>query len=167
MNHKIAILLLMFAASPASAAVIHKWVDDRGVTHYSDEAPSADSQATKIDLPESGPAEGRPSDDYYSIANQWARLHKERLEREKIRLQEEQAKVRQKPAVTNIYVEEENKKGYPLIFRKPRHKKHYHKYGKKKINPNPGYTYRYYQSKYPPGLHPGRKVGTRAVGKTN
>ena len=157
------VLILAFASTPISASVIHKWVDDQGVTHYSDKAPVAeDVQSTQIELPESDHTGGKSGDDYYSIANQWARIHQESLEREKLRAQAQQAKASQKPAVTNVYVEEKGSNGYALFYRKPYYKKHHYK----PKAYNPGYTYRYYQSKYPPGLHPGRKVNTGAVGRT-
>lgn len=158
-------LALACTIAPVSAGVVHKWVDDKGVTHYSDEAPeNAKTQSTQIDIPEPVPSEGKSRDHYYSIANQWARLHKESLEREKLRVQAEQAKASKKVSVTNVYVEESDRDGYALVYGKPYYRKHYHK--KKKRAHNPGYTYRYYQSKYPPGLHPGRRAITKALGKT-
>ena len=169
MTLKIATLALLFATTSVSAGVIHKWVDDKGVTHYSDEAPqNAETQSTQIDIPETVPTEGKSTDNYYSIANQWARLHKESLEREKLRVQAEQAKASKKASVTNVYVEESDRDGYALVYGKPYYKKHYYKkhyHKKKKRAHNPGYTYRYYQSKYPPGLHPGRRAITKALGK--
>ena len=75
----------------ANAAAIHKWVDDKGVTHYSDAAPSAPvtsitqleintGNITRTSLPTT-------SDQYYSIANQWQRLQQERLQQQQLELQ--------------------------------------------------------------------------------
>lgn len=165
MDLRIAVIVLAFASTPAFAGVIHKWVDDKGITHYSDSAPPDDnSQSTQIELPEVQPTDGKTEENYYSIANQWARMHQERLEREKLRVQAEQARAQQKPSVTNVYVEENDRDGYALVYHKPHYKKRHRKH--KKRAHNPGYTYRYYQSKYPPGLHPGRKSNRKAIGKT-
>ena len=161
---KILTLSLLTAAAPASAAVIHKWVDEKGVTHYSDEAPADNSQTTQIELPEVQATTDGAEENYYSIANQWARMHQESLEREKLRVQAEQARAQQKPSVTNVYVKDENNDGYALVYHKPHYKKRHHKYQKRAHNP--GYTYRYYQSKYPPGLHPGRNSSSKALGRT-
>ena len=146
----------VFAAGPGSAAVAHKWVDEKGVTHYSDEPPAAQGTgSTQIELPQPVPATGTSPDNYYSIANQWARTNQERLEREKLRLQADQARAASKPAVTNVYVNQQ-REGYGVVWRgipRKHHRKH------KRGHSNSSYTYRSHQSKYPPGLHPGRKHG--------
>ena len=75
----------------AQAAAVHKWVDDRGVTHYSDAAPEA--HETSIIQLESSTGNGRKRvaaekpDDYYSIANQWQRIQQERLQQQQLELQ--------------------------------------------------------------------------------
>jgi len=72
----------------ANAAAIHKWVDDRGVTHYSDAAPSSPvSSATRFEISTGHTAKtalSTPSDQYYSIANQCQRLQQERLQQQQI-----------------------------------------------------------------------------------
>jgi hypothetical protein len=67
---------------PAYAGVVHKWIDEKGITHYSDEAPvSETSEMTQIELPRTTQATAGAHGDYYSIANQWERMLRERLER--------------------------------------------------------------------------------------
>lgn len=154
---------MTFAVS-AAAAVIHKWVDDQGITHYSDEPPSAiDTPVTRIDLPETESIQSDTENDYYSIANQWARLHQERLEIEKLRQAERQESA-QKPSVTNVYIEDEDD-GYGRIavhlkpyYRKGK-RKHFKeaKRGHFKRADHRQYTYRSHQREYPPGLHPSRR----------
>ena len=71
---------------PATAAEVHKWVDADGVTHYADAPPAAaDTTVTRIDVKVEPSTTGK--DNYYSIANQWARVHRERLQRERIALE--------------------------------------------------------------------------------
>jgi hypothetical protein len=73
---------------PAYAGVVHKWVDEKGITHYSDAAPVADtSEMTQIELPRTTQATAGAQDGYYSIANQWERMLRERLERAKLKLE--------------------------------------------------------------------------------
>lgn len=45
----IATLAVVFAGTPAWAQV-YKWVDDRGVTHYSDQAPPKQEPVKKLDI---------------------------------------------------------------------------------------------------------------------
>jgi hypothetical protein len=73
------------------ASAVHKWVDDRGVTHYSDAAP--DAPATSVVQLEistgnrSSSTASESSDHYYSIANQWQRIQQESLQQQQLELQ--------------------------------------------------------------------------------
>jgi hypothetical protein len=75
----------------AQAAAVHKWVDNRGITHYSDAAPEA--PATRVIQLEistgnsSSNAASETSDHYYSIANQWQRIQQERLQQQQLEMQ--------------------------------------------------------------------------------
>jgi len=81
----------------ANAAAIHKWVDDKGVTHYSDAAPSSPGiSVTSLEINTgniSRTALSPTSDQYYSIANQWQRLQLERLQQQQLELQRAAIKV--------------------------------------------------------------------------
>lgn len=81
------LLLLGGQVALAQAAVIHKWVDADGVTHYSDAPPAASATAVEQIELAAPPARGPnySQDAYYSIANQWRRMHRERIELEKAR----------------------------------------------------------------------------------
>ncbi len=81
----LAVALLALAAVDGNAAVAHKWLDTDGVTHYSDApppTPTADFE--RLDLP-TAPSRAAVHDAYYSIANQWRRMHRERIELERVR----------------------------------------------------------------------------------
>ncbi len=73
------------------AAAVHKWVDERGVTHYSDAAPdAADISVVQLEINtgnRSTNAAAETSDHYYSIANQWQRIQQERLQQQQLELQ--------------------------------------------------------------------------------
>ena len=147
-------IALFLASGPGHASMIHKWVDQNGVTHYSDEPPPDEQiPTTQIDLPEPNPVSETTQDNYYSIANQWARMNQERLERERLRAQAIATRAMQRPRVTNVYV---NGSGndYGVIYGGRYYKKHKLKHNKHR-NPSSGV----YPTKYPPGLHPGRNKG--------
>ena len=75
----------------ANAAAIHKWVDDKGVTHYSDAAPSSPiTSVTRLEISTGNTTKtalSSTSDQYYSIANQWQRVQRERLQQQQLELQ--------------------------------------------------------------------------------
>ncbi len=138
-------------AVPVQAELVHKWVDADGVTHYSDDPPATDAtQATSIEVPAPGSRTTHPQDDYYSIANQWQRMHRERLERDRIALEKAKVKAarensrreseRRAQSETRYVVE---KRGYAYPWYG-----HGHRPYKPVVVPR----------KYPPGLHPGRNL---------
>ena len=119
----IGICLLLGAASgfAAQAGVVHKWVDADGTTHYSDEAPiDAQLQVNRIEIDESEQAAVKSTDDYYSIANQWKRMHRERLERDRIAL--EKARLRaSKQVVERVVVQQPATETRYLVDPRRRH----------------------------------------------
>ncbi|ADJ29742.1 DUF4124 domain-containing protein [Nitrosococcus watsonii] len=128
------ILFLLFLERPAFAGSVHKWIDDNGVTHYSDEAPSSSAtQVTLIQVPSSYPA---VEDNYYSIANQWQRLYKKHIQREKIKLKKAKQKAAQQPPspqVVYVSTPDQPQYGtvYPSIFhRSLKHHKFQHRLGR-------------------------------------
>lgn len=87
-----AIAAFCWAIGPgvAYAVTVHTWVDAEGTTHFSDQAPAADTASEVFDIATSEPVDA--AEDYYSISNQWARLRAERdasdaraLERQRLR----------------------------------------------------------------------------------
>lgn len=95
MNRAILLCSLVLAANglPASAfaATIHKWVDENGITHYSDQPPEAATSVTRFEIDERGYSSSgteQESDRFYSIANQWKRINQERLQRLQLALQQ-------------------------------------------------------------------------------
>jgi hypothetical protein len=81
------VLLLLVALQPAVADPVYSWVDASGITHFSQmPPPQGTEQAMQLELPRY-PAAPLPDDDYYSVANQAARMEFRRLEREKLEAQ--------------------------------------------------------------------------------
>ena len=81
--------------SYADAADIFRWVDDDGVVHFSDTAPSDDTAVERLRVDEANSPDYDPADDPYSIRNQaertgetWSRLEERREERREKRLKE-------------------------------------------------------------------------------
>lgn len=104
------VAFINIAVLPVFAQSVHKWIDENGVTHYSDEAPaSPTAQVTLIGFPEAYSASANIEDSYYSITNQWMRLHAERLALEKIKLEKAKQKAEQQPIAPQVvYVNEPN-----------------------------------------------------------
>ena len=74
-------LFLVLCSMPfcTSAAAIHSWIDADGITHFSDTPLPADvTDATTVELNEHYPPLLDAETYYYSIANQWQRMHEER-----------------------------------------------------------------------------------------
>lgn len=72
--YKLVLILLassLLASSPAMAQDYYKWVDEQGVTHYSEMRPGEGVEHQTFILPDqySAPS-NNPEDDYYSIQNQ-------------------------------------------------------------------------------------------------
>ncbi len=94
--------------------VAYKWVDENGVTNFSDKPPatvnSVQGSVEHIALPGDFAVPTDPAEDYYSISNQWKRLNEERiarekvaLERERIRIERTRAELAEKAAATPYY----------------------------------------------------------------
>jgi len=154
-NATIAISIVLL---PAYAGVVHKWVDAKGITHYSDEAPVSDtSEMTQIELPSTTQATAGAQGDYYSIANQWERMLKERLERAKLKLEHDRLKAaKREDKPDKIYARESDETHYATFYNGYRR---YHRPSRKSSSylnhPNKRLMYK----AYPPGLHPGRNRG--------
>ena len=110
----------------AYAANVYKWVDAKGITHYSDEEPaSSTTQVTLIDVPATQSVAVNAENDYYSIANQWMRLHEELIKREKIELEKAKQKAALQPLAPQIvYVNEPNVNRYVVAYPGLFHRRH-------------------------------------------
>ncbi len=78
--------LLLLLMSQAWSARVYSWTDAEGITHFS-ETPPDDVQIDSVILEvEPAPVASTPAgDDYYSVANQAARMEARRLEMERLR----------------------------------------------------------------------------------
>ena len=84
--------LLMFGF--ANASDIYQWVDEDGVTHFSDTPPEDGAASRTLHLNATNPPDYDPTADPYSIANQAKRMNKKwsELADEKERRREEAAR---------------------------------------------------------------------------
>ncbi len=115
---RIALLpLLAGFAALAQASVVHKWVD--GVTHYSDEPPPANATGfERIDLPTPpAPVANNSREDYYTIANQWRRMHRERIEIERVRAERPRDSVGRRRADSSITMAPESRRSVVVLPR--------------------------------------------------
>ena len=130
------LLLASFAGGTLQAATIHKWVDDKGVTHYSDEPPQQ-SLNPVIQMPivtgaiTSGSADKTKNEHYYSIANQWQRMQQESRERQQRELQRAALKRTQQSTQPTQYREVRETR---YVSAYPR--RYYRRHGKKSHYPS-------------------------------
>jgi hypothetical protein len=90
-------ILLTLSISFACAAQVYSWVDDSGVTHFSETPPPERADDTQIiDIaPTPAPASDNANiedDDFYSVINQADRMEARRLENERLAAEKEQAR---------------------------------------------------------------------------
>jgi len=72
---------LLVLACGSAAAALFKWVDEKGVTHYTEEPPPPDRKATKIEIRSDGPpAKAEKAD---SWKDKELELRRQRLEKER------------------------------------------------------------------------------------
>ncbi len=85
---------------PAAAeGVVYTWVDEEGITHFSDTPPGKAANAAgdveAMAMPAGFPDVPDAADDYYSITNQWQRLQDERESRQAMALERDRLRVEQ------------------------------------------------------------------------
>ena len=111
-------IVALFALIPFAsfAASVHKWVDENGVTHYSDQAP--DDQVAQIDQFEISNVyrQSNVEEDYYSISNQWARMHAERIERKKIQLEKAKLKQSQSESTPQVVYFDQDQESHRQVY---------------------------------------------------
>lgn len=152
-QHIGAALLLTGFTAFAQASVVHKWVDADGVTHYSDAPPAGSvTDFEQIELPASPARDAaRVDDDYYSIANQWRRMHRERVELERARVERSNDAASRGGDTIVIQAPESSS---PIVLL-PRHRPRF-------VAPKPGsaptkrHPFAIPGRDWPVGLHPGR-----------
>lgn len=91
MARKILVLVLLFLVVASLAAGIYKWVDEKGVTHYSD-APPSTRKARELDIP-STPRDGAQSQG--PAAKSWQEQELEFRQRHAARLEAERRQEQQ------------------------------------------------------------------------
>ena len=135
--------LAAFSMTHAIATPVFTWVDQDGVTHFSESPPEdASVESFQINLeqaPAAGPAQ---DDDYFSVVNQAGRMEKSRLENEKVRTERLQAEAAARQAAT---------------ANQPRSASNYNDTNRY----YPVYPYYGYRPGYHPGFKPGHRPGNR------
>ena len=93
----ITICAVLMASSQAGARTLYKWVDEHGVTHYSEFEPANGKESEELILPDSY-ASTNFEEDYYSIQNQLERVQQQRRDLLERRLLRQTALQSQRPA---------------------------------------------------------------------
>ena len=129
-------ILFTLTAAFACAEPVYTWVDDEGVTHFSETpppAPAADTRFLDLEVtppPASPNAEG---DDFYSVINQAKRMETRRLESEKLAAEKKKAEAEARKARAEAaaiqrgadnYSASETTRYYPVYPYYPRYRHH-------------------------------------------
>ncbi|MFK7815821.1 MAG: DUF4124 domain-containing protein [Gammaproteobacteria bacterium] len=140
-------LLLLSVVLPVHADIVHKWVDAKGVTHYSDQLPKdTDNSAKQITLSNAYSRSDRANyrENYYSVTNQWARMREERIERKQLYLDKKKQKAAQQVIPQVVYVNQAEERPqsvyYPAYLGRHVYKHRNYNTGKKHHN--------YYSNRY-------------------
>ncbi len=81
--------MLLALALPA-AADMYKWVDDKGVTHYSETPPPEGTKSKKLDLPTATPSGDTRPETAQDWKNRELELRKQRLKKESAEAKEKE-----------------------------------------------------------------------------
>ncbi|MFZ9038706.1 MAG: DUF4124 domain-containing protein [Gammaproteobacteria bacterium] len=84
---------LMFGAGSAPAQTVKKWVDEEGVTHYSDQKPvDGDPGVKEIEVPEANVTPVDTEDANKRIQEQLKKMEQDRMAREQEAREKEEAR---------------------------------------------------------------------------
>ena len=100
---------LSFVALPANAQTVKKWVDEDGVTHYSDQQP-AEGEAEEIEVPDANVTEFDSQSAQERIEKKLEELEAERKAREQAAEQREKTEALEEALQREPLVSEEDKK---------------------------------------------------------
>ena len=85
-------ILLLLPASFTHAGQVYTWVDDDGVTHFSETPPANAATDTQlIDILPTPATTGALDEDFYSVIKQAERMESRRLENEKLAAEKKKA----------------------------------------------------------------------------
>jgi hypothetical protein len=105
------LLVALSAVSGAGAQTVNTWVDDEGVTHYSDQKPVDDgAEVREIKVPEGSVSEFESEDVNERINRQLQQLEQDRLEREQEAEERKRARAVEEALEREPIVADEKKK---------------------------------------------------------
>lgn len=105
------LLGLMFGACSAQAQTVKKWVDEEGVTHYSDQKPvDGDPGVKEIEVPEANVTPVDTEDANKRIQEQLKKMEQDRLAREQEAREKEEARALEEALEREELIPEEEKK---------------------------------------------------------
>ncbi len=116
-------LTALISGTPAAAYEVFKWVDEDGVTHFSESEPSAaTTDVTRLVLATGNPTDYAPEADYYSIRNQAERTNEayQRIEERRAARATKRAEAAERAAQTRAqtvtYYEPARRYAFPVVF---------------------------------------------------
>ena len=116
-------VVMLLGPPTAVAAEVYRWVDNKGVVHYSQWKPSQDGVAAdaelpaydQLSLPDTRPADYDPEDDPFNVAATAEAISEVWEDLDEKRERRRQEALNAQPTVVNYPVVEAND-GYPYLF---------------------------------------------------
>ena len=112
--------LALLTAFPALATEVYHWVDENGVSHFSQNAPASNVEGVKtVTLDDTAPPDYDPEEDRYGVAAQaerMAELRKEMAEKREANQDRRRNAAARQPAAK---YQQPVQNGYPILGRPP------------------------------------------------
>jgi hypothetical protein len=175
-------IVLLLAAPAVTSAQVYTWIDEDGVTHFS-ESPSEDSSITieQVEILPPPSAGNTVDENFYSVVNQANRMEARRLENMKIIAERQQAEAETKRAIAEAqsakqspYQDTGDSRYYPAYPVIPRYGYRQSGYGRPGYGRpgygrpgygRPGYNYPAHQPAYRP-THTRPRYPSVSLGRT-
>ena len=106
-------LLSVLLAAPAVATEVYRWVDENGVTHFSQMAPDGVTGVRQQTLPDTRPSDYDPERDLYNVEAQAERMQQLRDERKEKRQAARLERERQAERQQLMQYQNRHHYGYP------------------------------------------------------
>lgn len=116
----LALLALLVGSSAALATEVYHWVDENGVSHFSQNAPPADVDGVKkMTLEDTTPPDYDPDEDRYNVAEQEKRMASMRDEMQEKRDAERERRRKAAEQQPVVQYQQSYPYGYPSFLRPP------------------------------------------------
>ena len=105
----------------APAQTVHKWVDEEGTPHYSDQKPASDeTEVNEIEVPSGDTVKTESEETNTRIKDQLQKMQQDRAKREQMQQEEEKARAIEESLQQEALIPEESRKDKGSGRRRPK-----------------------------------------------